>query len=243
MGPRCRRDVSREAEHPVADDVALDLVGASGDPGRERADHLEADVGTVRIVRLPRLAGDAGDLHRHRPELPGDLRTRRACRASRPGRARCRPGSSARTRIATSALVVSIAYSRISRSRTTGSSIAPLARATATRSSKRRLADRAGAHRADRQPLVHQHRRGLAPAVVELADQPIGRDPHVAEEHLVEMTATVDLMDRSDLDAGRLHVDDEHRDARRAWAARGRCGRSASRSRTRGRASSTPSAR
>ncbi len=45
--------------------------------------------------------------------------------------------SSARTRIATNDFVVSIAYSRISRSRTTGLAIAPLARATATNRSYR----------------------------------------------------------------------------------------------------------
>ena len=111
--------------------------------------------------------------------------------------------SSARVRIATSDLVVSIAvelHQLIAHDRI----VDPARwRGGRRRDVVHRLADRTGAHRADRDALVHQHRRRLAPAVVELADQPVGGDADVGEEHLVEVTAAVDLVDRPDLDAGR----------------------------------------
>ena len=66
---------------------------------------------------------------------------------------------------------------------------------------------------ADREALVHQRRERDAPAVVDVADALVVRDPHVGEEHLVEAGGTVDLPERPDLDARVLHVDDEARDA------------------------------
>ena len=66
---------------------------------------------------------------------------------------------------------------------------------------------------ADGDALVHEHRGGELPAGVQFADLPVLRDADVGEEHLVEVRPAVDLVDRADLDAGRLHVHDEHRQA------------------------------
>src|SRR3954452_22163236 len=71
------RDVAGEAEHTVPDDVALDLVGAARDAGRERRDHLLLEVAALLVVAGgPRLAGGAGDLQRDVAELTGDHRGR-----------------------------------------------------------------------------------------------------------------------------------------------------------------------
>src|SRR5207249_2547826 len=47
------------------------------------------------------------------------------------------------------------------------------------------------------------------PAVADLAEQVLLRHRDVGEEDLVELRLTGDLTQRSDLDAGALHVDDE----------------------------------
>ena len=44
-------------------------------------------------------------------------------------------------------------------------------------------------------------------------DEPVGRDEHVGEEHLVELGLVGDLAQRSHLDTRRVHVDDERGDA------------------------------
>jgi hypothetical protein len=50
-------------------------------------------------------------------------------------------------------------------------------------------------------------------AAVELADQVLGRHPDVVEPDLVDLVAAVDQLDRPDLQALALHVDEQHRDA------------------------------
>ena len=65
----------------------------------------------------------------------------------------------------------------------------------------------------DGHPFVHEHGGGHVPAVVEIAEEVIGRDPHVREEDLVEMHAAVDLMDRTYLDSVGVHRYHEHRDS------------------------------
>ena len=55
--------------------------------------------------------------------------------------------------------------------------------------------------------------RGAAPAVVLLADEAVVGHEHVVEEHLVEHRLAGELAQRPDVDAGRLHVDHEARDA------------------------------
>ena len=84
---------------------------------------------------------------------------------------------------------------------------------------------------ADGDPLVGEHVERDPPAVVDCADQRVGGQPDVVEEHLVEVGAAVDLTQRTRRDARRTHVDDEHADARGAWARRGRCARRGARSR------------
>ena len=67
----------------------------------------------------------------------------------------------------------------------------------------------AAAAGADRRPLVHQRREGDRPAVVDVAEAVVIGHAHVVEEDLVEARAAGHLPQRTHLDAGRLHVDDE----------------------------------
>ena len=64
-----------------------------------------------------------------------------------------------------------------------------------------------------RDPLVRERRLGHAPAEVLLADQVLGGNAHVGEEHLVEARVARHVADRANLDAGEVHRDDEVRDA------------------------------
>ena len=85
------RDVARQAEHAVADDVALDLVGAAGDAGLQRPDHVLLERRHRRGRRRPRRRCRA---RRSRARSRGSARRSpswRACRASRRARAPCRP--------------------------------------------------------------------------------------------------------------------------------------------------------
>jgi hypothetical protein len=72
-------------------------------------------------------------------------------------------------------------------------------------------ADRAAA--ADQHTLRAQRRLGDAPPAVHLADHVLVRDPHVGQEHLVEVGDAVDLAQWPHVDPGRTHVEHEVRDA------------------------------
>ena len=61
--------------------------------------------------------------------------------------------------------------------------------------------------------LVRERGVRDAPAFVQRTDEPVGRNEHVGEEHLVELGLVGDLAQRPHLDAGRVHVDDERGDA------------------------------
>ena len=61
----------RQPEHPLADDVALHLVGAAGDARRGCGEDAE---GPARVARvLPRLAAGAGDRDAEVGRAPGEL--------------------------------------------------------------------------------------------------------------------------------------------------------------------------
>ena len=62
-------------------------------------------------------------------------------------------------------------------------------------------------------PLVRERRVRDRPAVVQPADEVVVGHEHLVEEHLVELGLAGDLHERPHLDARRLHVDDEVRDA------------------------------
>ena len=64
-----------------------------------------------------------------------------------------------------------------------------------------------------RAPLVRERRVRHRPAVVQRADELIVGHVHLVEEHLVEFRVAGELHERPHLDARRLHVDDEVRDA------------------------------
>ena len=61
--------------------------------------------------------------------------------------------------------------------------------------------------------LVRERRVRDRPSVVQPADEMVVGHEHLVEEHLVELGVAGDLHERPHLDAGRLHVDDEVRDA------------------------------
>jgi hypothetical protein len=78
---------------------------------------------------------------------------------------------------------------------------------------------------ADRDALVHEHRGGLVPTVVQLAEQPALRDAtSVKKISLKCLPPSIWWMARIST-AGGLHVDDEHRDAGVLDLPRGWCGR------------------
>ena len=60
------------------------------------------------------------------------------------------------------------------------------------------------------QPLVHQGGQRRLPAVADLAQALRIGHAHVGEEHLVEVGAAGDLLDRPRLDTRALHVQEEH---------------------------------
>jgi hypothetical protein len=66
---------------------------------------------------------------------------------------------------------------------------------------------------ADQVALVLQGGARHRPALAALADEVLRRRAHVVEEHLVELEASGDLLERTHLDARRLHVDEQVGDA------------------------------
>src|SRR5207248_8704701 len=62
--------LSRQAEHPLADDVALDLAGAAGDGEHRREEQRGGGSAARRIVGVPGLTGCTGDRH---PEIGAAL--------------------------------------------------------------------------------------------------------------------------------------------------------------------------
>jgi hypothetical protein len=64
----------------------------------------------------------------------------------------------------------------------------------------------------DTRALVCQQRLGIGPALVLLADQVFDRHANVVELHLVQAVVVVDGLDRVDLDALGLHVDEQEAD-------------------------------
>ena len=57
--------------------------------------------------------------------------------------------------------------------------------------------------------LVAQRGGGHSPAPVQRAQQGVGRHPDVVKEHLGEIGVAVERDERTDLDAGQFHVDDQ----------------------------------
>ena len=66
---------------------------------------------------------------------------------------------------------------------------------------------------ADGHALVHQRGQRYPPAVADGAQALVIGHTQVGEIHLVEAGLAIDLFDRADVDAGALHVDEEHRQA------------------------------
>ena len=94
-----------------------------------------------------------------------------------------------------------------------GRSTPPRARTRSTRSpAVGPMAPQRPARR-QRDPLVAERDLGQAPAVALVADQVVGRQPHVVEEHLVERVRAGHLDDGPDVDAGQVHRAHEVGDA------------------------------
>src|SRR5439155_4889744 len=62
-------------------------------------------------------------------------------------------------------------------------------------------------------PLVAEQELRVRPALVLLPDELISRHPDVVEEHLVDLVPAVNEPDRADGHTGRVHVDEQERDA------------------------------
>ena len=75
-----------------------------------------------------------------------------------------------------------------------------------------RLAD-AAATAADAHALVAERRARDLPTAVHRSDDVLVGHEHVVEEHLVEQRVAGGLAQRTDVDAGRVQVDHQHRDA------------------------------
>ena len=92
----------------------------------------------------------------------------------------------------------------------------PADRRAAAASSSRSSSWREQLHRArpDAAALVAEAGVGDPPAVVDLADHPVGGDAHVVEEDLVEVVGPGDLAQRAHVDPGGPHVERERGDAR-----------------------------
>ena len=77
----------------------------------------------------------------------------------------------------------------------------------------------------------------------DLAEDAVGRDDDVVEEHLGELAHAVDHLDRRDRDPGRVHVDEERGDAAVARLRRPGAGEQHAAIASTGRGSSRPSGR
>ena len=98
------------------------------------------------------------------------------------------------------------------RRRTTGSRSRPVRFASSTRLEHRLLEPRDAV---DPEPRAFVRERTLCdrPTAVELTDEVLARHDDIGEEHLGELGLAVDVAERSRVDPGRVHVDDEQRDA------------------------------
>ena len=231
-----------QAEHPLGQDVALDLVGAAVDrvgPGEEEEP-------------LPLVEARRRRQRRARPAPARPSPARRGCLCQlahtqlgdavlsalprRPAR------FSARVRSALSRITSSPTVAWASRSGSPGRPTAPLAVASATTPSSSRAKPTCW-------PIVDtprskpEQRHRDPPAVAGLADDQVRRRARAGEEHLVELRGAGELLDRPHLDARPGPSGRAGRTGPRGAASPARCGRSRSTSRPGGPARSTPSAR
>ena len=88
---------------------------------------------------------------------------------------------------------------------------------TALLRQRAQVVDRLLRHRDGLQPesatLVRQRAHRDAPTVVEPADEIRGRHLDIREEDFGEVLGTGEVLERTNVDAGRVHVDDQHADA------------------------------
>ena len=70
-----------------------------------------------------------------------------------------------------------------------------------------------GMTRAAGDTFIHQCRNGDLPALIQFADQIFSRHPHVVVEDFVEIGIAGDLYERTNGNTGRLHIDQQIRDA------------------------------
>ena len=222
-----------QAEHPLADDVALDLRRAApdrlGPAEEERRQHRAHRVAGPCPGRAARPATSPTRGRRRRawprrrrcrgpaPSPPGASRTRTSCwwRRARRSTGPCGPCS-----VAVSVRRPLIADDLDLRS----SSAASRWRMTGRRSRRWRVAssticvplllEAAVAGGGRLAPLEAERGVGDRPAVVEAADDVVLRAAGVGEEHLVELGGAVGLRDGPHLDAGLLHRHEQVRDAR-----------------------------
>src|SRR6266571_4498161 len=208
----------REAEHALADDVLLDLRRAALDRVRARAEERVVPEPAVhRAVRaLRELRVGPLDLHRELLELL----------------MRLHPAHLARGRLRTGQLPAQEARDRARAGEPQALRVDPELRELLAHD--RALGDDAPVllhpprhvddvvqrdpephlkAEAERQPLVHERGEPDLPAVVEPAEDLRLVHAHVVEEDLVELVVAGDLLERLHRHPGRVHVEEEVRDA------------------------------
>ena len=195
VGTRLRR----EAEHALAEDVALHLLGAAADATVPLVE--EELLPEAVLVRVAGVEHGVGAFDRHREigvERECSDQKSLATELSGPG---LLPVRTARLAHAGPSHLRSSnrVYSAASRWRMLGSWRRPYCSGEASQSAKPMPPPDAADHRA----LVHQRGLGDAPAVAHAAEQVVGGDAHVGEERLVEVRDAGDLPQRACLDARR----------------------------------------
>ena len=203
-------DVAGETQYPVSDDVALDLVGASGDSTLQarQCPTLPATIGLV----FPGHSAGTDDFHGDVADLVhdgggGELADGTA--GSR-GLTRCHLSSGAhRNERLTGLHGVDphelLAQHQVADETAFGGFCDELVGSI--------MSDASSGTGADGDAFVHQHGGSHVPAVVETAEQVVCGDLYVGEEDFVEVAATVDLVNGANLHSGDVHRHNEHRDA------------------------------
>ncbi len=208
-------------EHPLADDVALDLVAAAGEAQRLALEERQAGVLPGRVApggprdRVQPAEGEADlDLAdtTGRAEQLGDGRGVRRHRSL--GHADHHALHQAALHdVQDVSLGDELAGHRVAGAPLcldeldvgeVAGAVGPLGEVVAPADVGRTAADGVA--------FVGEERLGDRPAVIDVADDGIDREPDVVEELLAELERAVDLLDRVDLDPGLVDLHDEHRE-------------------------------
>src|SRR5665647_77589 len=206
-------DVAGQAEHALGDDVAHDLVGAAFDPGAGRAQQhrleFAGEFGVFgsaqharRALQVERVCCDILD-HRTGYQLADRILRPRPL-ALRQRRDRAHAGVFQPARLHRPVGQSGAHTAVVDRKAVFQHQIA---------AEFEQFGEAGGDPRADRHALVHQRGQRHVPAVIDGAEPLAIRNLHIGAIDFVEVGRAVGLLDRLDLDAGALHVQEEHGEA------------------------------